>query len=254
MHNNYGYWLVTIMKSIFALIACFICSIITANHQSLLNELSLEEKSVWQELAQMGINKQNIRSLQRIRRQEYINCRKELENRALKRPFSALFMQRILSALQDFNINQNSISIIRYSDPESIANATDFQLFIDEDALSQFPLEAQEFLIAHEIQHLIQQDDSERFFIYQQLSPTLEQLNNSTFIINKLYRFQEKRADVLASIKKTRYAQGHRAYAQRLFEIGGRDSEGITHPTETIRIALALLILNAFSKDQGLKA
>ncbi len=208
--------------------------------QQILNELAHEEQQLWKELERLKITKRMISLCQKARMHEYSTCRKEIENSATKKPLSQSLLELIKKVFKHYAVDIKSVAIIGYSDTKQVIIATDFQLFINEDEFLKFHPAAQEFLIAHEIQHIVHNDDSVRYFIYNQLSPTPEQMNDPEYIVNRFYRFQEKRADMLAAIHDPHYAQGN---IKLLEPCQCQETSGISHPKESQRMAWAMDIL-----------
>ena len=86
----------------------------------------------------------------------------------------------------EFNVDKNLVKLIPFNNPGCPAGATDHQLMIDEKQLAQFPPEAQEFTIAHEVQHIIHKDDSLDFALQNLLELTEDDFQNPYHIINKI--------------------------------------------------------------------
>lgn len=205
--------------------------------------LQSEEKLIFDELEKLGLSKNELDALQIDHRQEYIDCRKKLENNEAKNAISNKTLSMINRVASDFNVNPADLKIIHIKDQGYPACATDYQLLIDEDNLLEFSENAQEFIIAHELQHLLLKDDSTRVFISSSIPRNPQLLNDPNFIINKINRFQEKRADTLATLKHPRYAQGSISFHQELFKQRGTEGAGITHPKISDRLNLAKSVL-----------
>ncbi len=212
----------------------------------LIQSLQQEDQRLWKELERCGVDKAACISYKTKYRNEYKQIRKEFEDKALKKPISKKTLQTIYRIFDEFNIDKNAIAIIPFNNPGCPAGATDHQLLIDERQLLQFPEEAQDYTIAHEVQHIVHQDDSTSFALENLLNLTEEDFDNPNHIFNKRSRFEEKRADALASLKKAKYARGNILFMKKLLSKKKKESAGITHPKEKTRIALAETILKKY--------
>lgn len=209
-------------------------------------ELQKEDQQLWEELSQYGIDEKACSEYKKQYAKEYKNSRKAFEHNACPIPISQKTLDLIYKVFNEFNINKNLVTIIHVKNSDSPALATDYQLLVDEKHLLQFPLEAQEYTIAHEVQHIIHKDDSTSFALENMLDFNDEDLDNPDNILNKRARFEEKRADVLASLKKPTYAEGNILFMEKLLAKRKKESAGITHPKEKARITVAENILTNY--------
>ncbi len=221
--------------------------------QSYVKELELEEKTLWDELGKLHITKENCLEQKMLFEEEYKQIKgptpEELQSRDV---ISSKTNQLIETVFNNFHIDTNAITIIPYKDPgNSTAAANDLCLFIDEDSLEQYSEKAQKFILGHESQHIIFKDDSLRF-ILDILIPIEKRTEKEIDLLNKLYRFQEKRADICTILKGRDYADGSLEFIDALVLKYG-DTPGITHPKISDRLQLATNVLKRF-KDQNVIA
>ncbi len=107
-------------------------------------------------------------------------------------------------------------------------------VFVNEEIFNTMSTLAQKFVVAHEIIHILLQDDETRFVFKNKGFFTND--SSLDYAMNKLYRFQELRADMLAALTNTDYARGYNEYVHNA--LSRRDGEEITelfYPTYALR-------------------
>ena len=129
----------------------------------------------------------------------------------------------------------------------SIAAGTDSFLFINEREFNKLSTQAQKFIIGHEIQHYLNQDCSTNYVIKRHYRKALGSLPKD-HTVNKLYRFQEIRSDIKASLQSNEYTQGYVEFTQSLMK--KRENSGITHPKNSLRLSIAQELMTHISNNR----
>ena len=207
--------------------------------QEYTNWLIQEEASLWSELAKTIKLSQNYFS--QLKKQWYKDYQHEekilLKEETSQRPLSQKTYELVTSILSDFNLSNRQISIKPWKD-DSAAAATDTTLFINEKCFNQLQHEAQKFVIGHELQHFLHKDSSTNYVLrrhYKKNTPS----DAKDHPLNKFARFHELRADIQSALHGPDYAKGYVLYLETL-----KDNIGITHPKNSLRLAIGRKILN----------
>lgn len=205
-------------------------------------QLAQMEKEVWQELNKIGLYKEDLLELKKRDYQIYL----DMHPRYSKKPLDANTGALVDKILIQFNLDRSQVPCFEWD--SYLAATTDYGIYINPEQLKFYKKEAQEFIIAHELQHFINQDHSMRFFIKssipeQQTTPADQPLDLD---INHPYfqyvRFTEKRADIMAAIASPQLAQAYTKFSENLFKMqggNGQQDPGDTHPKTTERLAFA---------------
>jgi hypothetical protein len=153
--------------------------------------------------------------------------------------------------LIDFNINPTSIKLVPYDGHGSPAAADDYTMYIDEKNLKTFCPEAQRFVIAHEISHFLNKDNSLESAITN-LIDTDNKVHNHC--LDSFARSTEFRADMNALQKGPQYTQGAIAFFKELINRYG-DDDSPTHPrpSDRLKIAQDMAIVHTKLGNQALK-
>lgn len=141
--------------------------------------------------------------------------------------------------LGDFGLSTKELPLAAWKD-KSAAGTTDSKLLVNERTFNRLSDEAKKFVIAHEVQHFLLKDTSTRYVIERFYKPGKELPQDHP--INKLYRFQEVRADIQAALKGPAYKQGYISFVEHIAKKG--ENEGITHPKNSVRLSMGKKILN----------
>jgi hypothetical protein len=195
--------------------------------------LMQKEKQAWHELSTIGIYRESIEPL----------FLREIKNYTTKLPskierLSQETINCIHQVMNDFGIDPSSISIVE-SDEVAIASALDSTLTISPSSFLVLPSNAQAFVIAHELQHIIYKDSSFCHFIKQ----TIKKYNLPLDAYFKYVRFIELRADIKAAIRSKEYALGYKAFVEELTH----SQMAIAHLSQSERISQANEILAQFN-------
>lgn len=211
--------------------------------EGLLAELNpkflLDEEALWSLIAShTGVTYRDcLRNRQKHLKQETAIYKKS-NTRQLKRAkkLSPLTLQTVATVMQDFEINSKSIDIVPYKGKGSPAAADDWTLFIDEDDLLSYPLDAQYFVLGHEMIHIKLKDHSIHCALHRLIPKKNKKIRTA---LAEFDRFQETRADTFAMLKGDIYTQGCISFLKQLQEREGEDFESPSHPKTADRIALA---------------
>jgi hypothetical protein len=197
--------------------------------------LQQEEATIWNELSQKI--KLSLHDCQRLKKEwyeDYQKGEKALQQKdGTKEPISKVVQERINTILHDFNISKQQLPVIGWKENFAAA-ATDNALFINERELCKLPIDAQKFVVGHEIQHFIHKDNSTNYVVerFTKSSTAPLAINHP---VNKLSRFHELRADIKAALHGPEYAQGYVTFTEILAK--KRENSGITHPKNSLRFA-----------------
>lgn len=201
-----------------------------------------EKRKVADELAVHGFTSEVISRKQAEIMPEYLDQLKSMNAYILTTPLSPEIIALIKEVCKDFGIDYTKLTIINIDQKSGIAEAgtTDISLVINEPLFKKLSLPAQRFVLAHELQHYIYKDDS-YFFAVSRLIQDSGKKELMPLLDKACYQF-EMRADLLAAKKSPEYAQGQKEFCQYVLNAFG-DGPGTTHPTTSLRIAMADQIL-----------
>jgi hypothetical protein len=208
-------------------------------HNYFIQKLDTALQEVWKSFEKIGITKQRYQQALQEYRQKYL--RSDYPNGSNQ--VSSDTKQFVQGILKEFGINPQEITIVGWNDI-SPAGASEKVIYINEKEFNTYSQDAKYFLIGHEIQHILHQDNCSRY--------TLELLCNYNGIpteqskespLCQYSRFKEMRADVKTALKGKNWAQGYLDFAKEFHKRAG-NNPGITHPLIQDRIALAQEILH----------
>lgn len=199
----------------------------------LIVQLKQEESEVWQMLSEYQITPECVEKFAK-QFPEYAKPRRH--------GLSEETIQLIFDIFHDFKIDKRTIALAQYNDPYCPAAVEHNTLFVDETLLKQYSKKAQRFIIAHEIQHIVHKDVILGTFAEQQLPRN--GTNDYNHPMNRLRRFQERRADYMAITKAPCYAEGQIEFLEHYLKEFGAGN-GVAHPKATTRLAYAKDILAA---------
>lgn len=164
--------------------------------------------------------------------------------------------KRVANLLSSYNLNPQAVEIVIETDPEKNSIAftkqnyrSDMQevfhkIIINADLLATKPLDIQEAILRHEIQHLINYDSLEEGFLwnmFQQLGYARNQWDNSPLLIS-MRHLRELRADQQAALSGgLKTAQ---AIAKDFSCCDCRHEGSISHPAPAKRIAQMNVVMN----------
>lgn len=187
----------------------------TKKPQSPMPYLEAQEQKLWKNLNSYGLDKDMCNTLKK----QYVQKRSP---KAYKSPKISQETHTIINGvLSDFNINPQTVIVLDFDD-SSPAAANDNTLLINESLLKRYPADAQLFIIAHELQHMLYEDiamqeameksleEIEKTFKDRPLNPT-----SSSYPLNQYSRFREERADICAAMKDKKYAHGYVSFMKK---------------------------------------
>lgn len=214
----------------------------TAEKTGLAHDIEKEYQEICKKLAKVGVTAEKIATYKDKYYQRYIESDKSDTPNNVAKPIQSF----VHGILKDHGINPKEITLVAWTDP-SPAAATLKRLFINEKTFLELSESARRFVIAHELQHILQQDNLMIFIINSILETTIEKLADDNTQYNHPYclysRFIEKRADMQAALKDTKYAQGYVDFLQERIKKYGDQPSG-THPLRSERLKVAQNILN----------
>ncbi len=219
--------------------------------KDILKALIKQEKSIWIVLEKILCKtKQECITLKQ--HNEWATEYKELEEKIITEhhtatPISQENYHLAHEVFNDFNVDAQSVTLVQ-SNSLSPASSTDTTLFINEELFNTMEPLVQEFILAHEISHIIMKDHSTDFVIAK--LKELQNINSDELnqAINLLSQFIEARADILASLHNEEYTLGH-----ILFMVDELSFSGNTpyddYPLNTTRLDLGEKILDLHASN-----
>lgn len=187
--------------------------------------LETQELAIWKDVKKLtGISsdecKKLITEFQKAHNEETATLRTQLK---LSKEISPQIKKIIDGVVKDLGCQPLEIINCEYP----VAAATHGPIvFVNEEIFSTMSLSAQKFVVAHEIIHILLKDDEMRFVLKNKNFFTNDE--SLDYAINKLYRFQELRADMLAALTSANYAQGYNEYVHNA--LSRREGQEITEP------------------------
>lgn len=204
-------------------------------------ELKKEEQVIWDELKQIDITPELCNSLKEQYSKEYNQQNQEfIDSLISPEPLTDSMQTLTYQTLDDFGISRQAIQLISSNLDCPAIIGGDTCICINEKIMKSFPKNVQQFIIAHELQHIIYGDDSTRFVIEKFLGTEVFPIAHP-FV--KLAKFQEKRADILAACKNQSYTQGEIDFMERLKKIEDPEETNETYPTAQERLVFGKEIL-----------
>jgi hypothetical protein len=139
---------------------------------------------------------------------------------------------------QAFNFNADKLRIVlNHTDNGSPAYSNDMELIIEMNLFPEFAQPVQKFIIAHELQHILQADCAQLRAIKKRVNQNYMS-PSQTKLFESYNKFQEKRADFKAALQGIEWAQGYLAFAQEGLK-RCKSGAGNLHPTWQERVAWA---------------
>lgn len=174
----------------------------------------------------------------------------EENNNLIIKKFGAVNKQTealVSELFADFQIDPTALKIIKYEAPHFLAGVDDVALIIAEDNLKTYGPKAQRFIIAHELAHFKNKDQS----IETALGALLD-LKDETqqACINTFTRSTEFRADLNALLKGQKYTEGAIEFFQEYINRYG-DCNSATHPQPSERLKIAQDMNALYSKQSS---
>lgn len=203
--------------------------------------LQQEENKVWQKLETINISKETIENLKKTSYQNYLSDNSPYKDN--NEPVSKKHETMVHEILLEFGINPTTITI-GYWDGPSEACAGDFFLKINPVLIEKVSAETQRFMIAHEIQHILNKDHSSTYFIRSLLeNPVSNSELTPDHPLMQFILFAEKRADMQAALKSPEWAQRYLCFAQEIAQLDDLDPNDPTHPGTSERVKIAQTLL-----------
>lgn len=204
--------------------------------------------STWNQLeATSGVTLTHCKEYVAQHTQELEAALKENNNLILQK-FGAVTKETqalVSELLDDFQIDPKALTIIKYEAPYFLAGVDDVALFISEDNLKTYGPKAQRFILAHELAHYKNKDQS--------IETALGKLLNlkdaaQQACVNTFTRSTEFRADLIALLKGKKYTEGALEFFQEYINRYG-DCNSATHPQPSKRLKIAQDIHALYSKE-----
>jgi HD-GYP domain-containing protein (c-di-GMP phosphodiesterase class II) len=208
---------------------------------TIIHDLEKESREIQDNLAKIGVTAEKIAAYKKNYYQQYIESDQSATPNNVAKPIQDF----VHGILKDHGINPHEITLVKWTDP-SPAAATLKRIFINEKTFSELSESARRFVIGHEVQHILHEDNLTIFLINNILETDIEKLAENTNNHNHPYclysRFIEKRADMKAALKNELYAQGYVDFLQERIKKYGDTPTG-THPLRAERLKVAQTIL-----------
>ncbi len=207
---------------------------VTTDNQ-LLEWLDTTQTALWQEIS--AVYPMTANQCQQLRNDPHSDYWASIQD--MKKHYnsnqliSADTVQLIKDIMAEFNVDSTQVEMIPWN-IEIPASSTDSIIFVNESMFKKLSPEGQQFIIGHELIHLIHHDHSTRYFIRNSTpyKPITDQKNNP---LNKLIQFQELRADILSCMKGKEYTEGNAYFMQQQIDKFG-DPYIITYPKYSVRM------------------
>lgn len=222
------------------------------SQEAILAELDNQEKIVWTTLEKViNISKQKCDALKQDK--EWIKEYDELVQKMTSKynhlkPISEEIYNLVAEVIAEYKLDLKSITIAPW-DELSPAGSTDKTLFINEESFKNMPLLVKKFILAHEVSHIVMKDHSTDFVIAK--LKEIKNLSSKEFTqaIDIFSQFVEGRADILASLRNTEYAQGHIQFAEHELLAANTDYED--YPSDAIRLEIGKRILALYMNNNS---
>jgi hypothetical protein len=211
-------------------------SIATSYEQEITSWLKSEEDKVWKMLEKHGLSKEKFaeeaQRLREVHKKECLDTR--LDFGGCTDTVSQELKDLIARIAKELNIDISHVEILSYWGKSPMA-AMDYLFLIHPDFVKSLGPDVLEYTIAHELQHIKNQDNLWTFIAERYLPEAGRQAKNHPF--NYLRRFKEMRADIGAILAG--YGEGHHAEFSGKVN-AGKKTPGITHPTNEQRLHVSV--------------
>jgi predicted metal-dependent hydrolase len=211
--------------------------------------LKQKEIVVWNALQKIGITKEKCDQLREQSYDDYLTQIQKFCSSPIK--LSQATIDFVRPIMQEFGLNEADITIAHW-DVDSPAGSCDNLLLVNEKAFNQCSEKARRFIIAHELQHIINQDHSTRSTIRDLLPKSEPETSKlpSEHPFLQLYRFHEERADMQAAMKSKEWAENFLAFAQEYHKCFGDAIVAPTHPKYSERLNMAQALINIHTTQE----
>lgn len=207
-------------------------------------KLDTELEKVWTSFKTIGISKQQYDQALQNNRQKYLRSDYPNGNQPIS-PETRTFVQGIL---KEFGIDPKEITLVGWKDI-SPAGASEKVMYINQEELNKYSDRAKRFVIGHEIQHILHQDNFSRYTLELMLNNQVEKMGQQKdHPLCQFNRFKETRADVKTALKGKEWAEGYLEFT-KVFHKRAGNNPGITHPLIQDRIALAQEMVDYMKKQ-----
>ncbi len=219
--------------------------------ETIIAELDKQENEIWQNLEKIiHINKEECN---RLKSNEWAETYSKTEKSLIMqyehvKKLSEKNYNIACEVLSDCGINPETITITSWDHP-SAAAATDNALFINEDIFSPLSLSIKKFALAHEITHMIKKDYSTKYIIEKIKITNKIDSDELTHTLALLTQFTEARADIIATLRNSEYAQGQVQFMINQLETLG-NPEYKEYPTNSLRLEIGKKILALHTTNQ----
>ena len=204
------------------------------------NVIEHELEDVKLRLASIGISEKTFDAIHQ--NQSYEQPKKRSSRKKNVSPETTQLVQQII---KQCGLDPNKIYLERIRDDMSPAIASEDTIYLNEEILSKLSDKAQSFIIAHEIQHIINHDTGHYTEIADMVGITAEELADNGKVNHPLCyysRFIEKRADMQAALLGPKWAEYYLTCTKENLE--SCDVSSGTHPTDQERYKLAQSIID----------
>lgn len=205
--------------------------------------------NVWQQLEHIDITQ--ARCLAFLNAYDYL-LKKQIKAKYSARSqglqeLSLSTITLVQEVITDLHMNMQEIALIAYDGQGSPAASDDYTLYIDEKELAKYPILAQRFVIAHELMHVLNRDNS-----FENALENLMDEHKTDAQRKAFYTFaytNELCADIGAMLNGHLYTQGAMQFFMTLQELYG-DEETYTHPRPSLRLKFAERIHRIYEQQE----
>jgi Peptidase family M48 len=209
-------------------------NISSCSKQHILQELAREERMVNDALASIGATQEKREQARKKYYKEYLKSEKHACD---TKPISRKTVDSVRTIARDLGLNIHNIKILGFEDT-SPAAATQTIIYINEQCFSELSEMSKRFVIGHEIQHILHQDNFERYILENLCNEGIENIQHDhNHPLCQFSRFKERRADIKTALHSDTMAQAYLEFTKERLKSG--DSRGITHPKNSDRWKLA---------------
>ncbi len=218
----------------------------TESHKDSLLSAKLQEidGKIWQELGKLNITKNTLTKKSNQLQRNYLQ---EISVRPTRRRVKESTRQLIYETLREFDLNPEDIHVVSEEMP-SPASSTEVALYINEKTFCKHSTPAQRFIIAHEIQHILNGDSLHDFVLDRVIDEKPLNPRMANKVLNTYSQLVELRADLQAATTNSEWAQRYLIATQETLEQVG-DNSSSTHPKNSERLNLARTIVNQMNKQ-----
>lgn len=220
---------------------------------ALCKALAQEEHRVWQNIEQtFNISRSRIETDIQDNLDHHYNCHtfEPFKNLSESPQHILQFVQKVLKRM---GVHAITFKVLNYQHPIPACAVGNIML-INEKTLKEFSPEAQEFIIAHEYQHIKNFDGLTLTCLSAALG--IKDIkehckNNREHPLYHYIRFTEWRADIQTLMTSVDFIHGYKEFNEHLIKKFPQETAGLTHPTQHQRLYVVEL-LDRYNKQKNI--